>query len=135
MQNSRVLLIEDDDLFRKSLRLMLQNRGFAVTEAIDGVAGLKCLQSESFDLIITDLIMPEKEGVQMIREIRQRHPSIKIIAISGGGRIEPGEHLPTARKVGANACLRKPFSMESLFTAISKVFEEEEGTGKHDPKG
>jgi two-component system, chemotaxis family, chemotaxis protein CheY len=121
MKSRKILIIDDDDLFRKSLRLMLEESGFAIVEANDGAAGLQAASSEAFDLVITDIIMPNKEGIETILEIRRRHPKLPIIAISGGGRLNPREYLPTARAFGAAAVLEKPFSLDALLGKIEEA--------------
>jgi len=82
---ARILLIDDDAPVRRTLRKMLERQGYEVEEAPDGKAGLTLYQENPADLIITDLIMPEMEGIETIMELRRRFPDVKIIAMSGGG--------------------------------------------------
>jgi CheY-like chemotaxis protein len=121
MNTRSVLIIDDDELFRKFLRLALVGLGFAVTEAKDGLEGIRCYKKDKFDLVITDLVMPGKEGLETIRELRQLDPTVRIIAISGGGRAGHGDYLPLARAFGAAEVMDKPFTPETLNAAITKV--------------
>lgn len=121
MNTRSILLIDDDELFRKSVRLTLADMGFQVTDARDGADGLRQYRARRFDLVITDLVMPGKEGLETIRELRAHDPSVRIIAISGGGRAGLGDYLPAARAFGAAASLDKPFTLEALKAAIEKA--------------
>lgn len=121
MNTRSVLIIDDDELFRKFLRLALEGFGFAVAEAQDGLEGMRCYSKGKFDLVITDLVMPGKEGLETIRELRQQDPGVRIIAISGGGRPGHGDYLPLARAFGAAEVIDKPFTPERLSAAIAKV--------------
>ena len=83
---ARILIIDDEEKFRKMLRQMLERAGHEVVEAPDGKEGVKLYREKLTDLIITDIFMPEKEGIQTIKELKRDFPEAKIIAISGGGR-------------------------------------------------
>ncbi len=120
----KILLIEDDELFRKMLRTTLEEMGHAVAEARDGKKGVALYEREATDVVITDLIMPEKEGIETIVELRRKSPGVKIIAMSGGGRVTPNDYLEIARKMGAKRVLSKPFSNEALAAAINEVLAE-----------
>lgn len=113
-----ILLIDDDELFRKMLRDTLKELGYTVTEARDGKEGLALHKLKPADLVITDLIMPGQEGLETIRELRRLQPELKIIAISGGGRVSPKEYLPIARQLGANRIFAKPIANEELKQAL-----------------
>lgn len=119
-----ILLIDDDDLFRKAVRLMLEHAGHTVVEAPEGAAGLRLYRSGRFDVVITDLIMPGKEGLETIRELKAVDPAVKIIAVSGGGRIDSRDYLPLAKALGAARIMDKPFSDTDLLTAIRDVVGE-----------
>jgi CheY-like chemotaxis protein len=119
---ARILLIDDDDAVRTMLRLTLNEFGHQVTEARDGAEGLKLLRNAGTDLVITDILMPEKEGFEVMLELRATHPSLKIIAISGGGRmISAKDYLAVAKAFGASKTLAKPFSNEALLAAIGEL--------------
>jgi len=116
-----ILLIDDDDLFRTMLRENLEELGHTVTEAHDGKEGLAHYALAPTDLVITDLIMPGKEGIETILEMRKKWPGVKIIAMSGGGRVSATDYLQTAQKLGAGCVLRKPFSNDELTAAINQL--------------
>jgi YesN/AraC family two-component response regulator len=118
---ARVLLIEDDDAVRSSLARILALLGHAVTEARNGKEGLELFSASGADLVITDLVMPEKEGLEVMMEIKKTHPNTRIIAISGGGRRAPGDILKIARHLGAARVLAKPMSFEEIKTAVTEV--------------
>jgi DNA-binding response OmpR family regulator len=117
----RILLVEDEDGLRKLLRLNLTTMGYEVSEAANGKEALALQESEPADLIITDLVMPEKEGVETIGEIRKKYPSAKIIAMSGGGRASADNYLKIAKIMGADLVMAKPFSFQDLATAVATL--------------
>jgi CheY-like chemotaxis protein len=118
---SRILIVDDDPSFRTMLSQMLERAGYEVQEAENGNAALAAYSRQSSDLIITDLVMPEKEGIETIMEFRRTNPQAKIIAISGGGRINPEVTLDLARKLGANRCLAKPFTQREILDAVAQL--------------
>lgn len=118
----RILLIDDEQMVRKIVRKMLERSGNEVTEAENGRLGLEQLKTGTFDLVITDIIMPEMEGVETLMTVREQYPSVKVIAMSGGGRTGNIDFLSAAEKLGASAILHKPFTLGSLTTAIETTF-------------
>ena len=118
----RVLLIEDEDAVRKVVRMMLERDRHEVTEAGNGRLGLEQLKSGAFDLVITDIIMPDMEGVETVMTVRRQHPGVKIIAMSGGGRTGNVDFLSAAAKLGASATLQKPFTRSALTAALDQAF-------------
>jgi DNA-binding NtrC family response regulator len=116
----RVLLIEDEPMVRKIVRKMLQRAGHDVVDAENGRAGFELLERTAVDLIVTDIIMPEVEGIEVLTTVRRRHPSIAVIAMSGGGRMGNIDFLDVAKKLGAAATLQKPFTCGSLLEAIDR---------------
>ena len=116
-----MLLIDDDDRVRKTVALMLQAFGHEVREADSGITGLRQFDADRPDLVITDIIMPDMEGVETISEIKRLNPSMKIIAMSGGGRIKNTDFLKLAKSAGAAVTLNKPFDDEELAAAIDAV--------------
>jgi CheY-like chemotaxis protein len=116
----KILLVDDDDIFAAMLDKMLARGGYAVVRARNGVEAVALFDS-SFDLVLTDLIMPQKEGLELIGELRSAHPDVRIIAMSGGGRHEPDTYLPMAKLLGAAVILRKPFSTDQLLNAIRSI--------------
>jgi DNA-binding response OmpR family regulator len=119
---ARILLIDDDDDVRTMLRLTLTHFGHTVIEADNGRKGLELFEHAHADLVITDIVMPEKEGIQVLIELRDKQvPPVKIIAISGGGRQNATDYLRLARLMGAAKVLAKPFSNEVLIAAINEL--------------
>ena len=115
----RILLIDDDDDFRRMLRTALEQDGYVVEEARNGHEGSQCYRTAPADLVILDLLMPQQEGLETIRALRQEFPEVKIIAISGGiGRLN---FLPLARMFGALQTLQKPFTLQQLHEVVREV--------------
>jgi CheY-like chemotaxis protein len=119
----RILLIDDEASFRDVLKVSLEQMGHSVVAAKDGREGVECYTGGSFDVVITDLIMPDKEGIETIIDIRKLNPEVKIIAMSGGGRVTSVDYLKIARQVGANQILTKPFSYDDIQAAIEQLTE------------
>ena len=120
-----ILLVDDDDQFRGMLSEALTGEGFQVREASDGRQGIKFYEEQSTDIVITDLVMPEKEGLEMIGEIKRLYPGVKIIAMSGGGRTGAKHNfLKLARALGAQRTLAKPFLHREMLEAITQVLED-----------
>jgi DNA-binding response OmpR family regulator len=120
----RILLIEDDDAVRDTLHEILKQLGYDVTEARDGKQGLALFKAAGADVVITDIVMPEMEGMQVIRELRQIDPAVKIIAMSGGGRQSAQDYLKVARILGAVRILPKPFPSQILDATIREILAE-----------
>lgn len=119
-----ILLIDDDDPFRAMLNEALTGEGYQVFEASNGLQALTLYASRPTDLVITDLVMPEKEGLETIAEIRRLDPEVKIIAISGGGRTSAKHNfLKLARAFGAQRTLAKPFLHHEMLEAITQVLK------------
>jgi DNA-binding response OmpR family regulator len=121
---AKILLVDDDDAFREQSSQLLRHAGYIVTTAVNGNEALRLVQDNVFDLVITDLIMPEKEGIETIVKMRKKIPTLKIIAISGGGLAAPEDYLVIARKLGAAQTLAKPFSGKELLTAVASVLSQ-----------
>jgi DNA-binding response OmpR family regulator len=119
-----VLLIDDDDVVRAMLTKALARAGYKVVEASDGQQGLELARRASFDLVITDLVMPVQEGVETILTLRRERPRLPIIAISGGVS-RSKLYLDIAGKMGAKRILPKPFTPKELIAAVEQVLAEE----------
>ena len=113
-----ILIIDDDDSLRDSLRRTLHKQGYVIMEASDGGLGLKHLERQAVDLVLLDLFMPDKDGLETIGELRRTHPGIKIIAMSGGGFKGTVDVLHVAKMMGARRTLAKPFTREQLLDAV-----------------
>ncbi|HEY5550632.1 MAG TPA: response regulator [Opitutaceae bacterium] len=118
---ARVLLVDDDDGIREMLDLVLQRNGLQVVQARDGNEALRLYKEQEFDLVITDLIMPDKEGIETILEIRAMKRPIRIMAISGGGRVDQSMHLHLAKSVGADRVLAKPFLPKDFLQVVDEL--------------
>ena len=116
-----ILLIEDDDEFRETLANALTERGYTVTQAEDGEQGVKRFRAAPTDLVITDIVMPNKEGLATVVDLRRDYPKLGIIAMSGGAAHEPALYLKIAGVLGATRTLKKPFDLPTLLTAIEEV--------------
>jgi DNA-binding response OmpR family regulator len=116
-----ILIIDDDEQMRNLLCRAMEYAGFEVEAAADGRKGLRLFEENSYGLVITDLIMPEQEGMETITFLRKNHPGVKIIAISGGGRIGPETYLPAALELGANAAFAKPFPIDDLINTVKEL--------------
>ncbi|MTW21431.1 response regulator [Allochromatium palmeri] len=119
---TNVLIVDDDDIFRAMLVEMVQREGYQVSTATDGNKALAAIEQSQPDLIITDILMPEKDGIELIMELAQRESGIPIIAVSGGRRsISLEFNLESAKLMGVRATLPKPFSREDLRRAIAEA--------------
>ncbi len=119
----KILVIDDEPLMRTFLRATLEHAGYEVKEAPDGNEGLHLFHTYSPDLIITDMIMPDKDGIELIMEIRKSESAIKLIAISGGGYIPAEKYLTLAKALNIDTCLQKPFDSHQIVSAVKKVLE------------
>jgi CheY-like chemotaxis protein len=116
-----ILIVEDDKDLREMLKLSLMRRKYTVFESADGKEAILHFKPSITDLVVTDLIMPEEAGLKVIIKLREIKPSIKIIAISGGGKVGPGSYLNLAKALGANAIFSKPFSTRDLIVKIEEL--------------
>jgi DNA-binding response OmpR family regulator len=124
MPQSRILVIEDDTEVRDLLRALLGRAGHEVEVANDGVAGIHAFRTNPADLIITDLVMPGKEGLETIVDLRREFPDLKIIAISGGGLDGQNNYLNAAQLCGATMTFRKPFDNEEFVDAVNELLSD-----------
>ena len=120
-QQATIILAEDDAALRAALARLLELSGYRVLEAENGHGVLLHLTRESAELLITDMLMPEMEGAETIREVRRSYPAVKIIAISGGGLNPPMGYLTLAQALGADATLAKPVQGKELLAAIATL--------------
>ncbi len=118
---AKILLIEDHPEFRETIAEMLELHGHQVTSAQDGREGMTLFSRHSFDVIITDLIMPQQDGISVIVGIRQKSQAVKIIAISGGGNINGVDYLRMTEDLGVDATLEKPFQSQQLLDTVKRL--------------
>jgi len=123
---ARILIIEDEIQLGGALRHMLERAGYEVVEARNGREGVHHFRAMPPDLVITDILMPEQEGLETIRALRQTCPAIKIIAISGGGQKRTLNFLFVAEKLGAQRTLWKPFRRQELLEAVRELLGEDQ---------
>lgn len=119
-----ILLVDDDEAFRKAQAQVLEKAGFTVVLAENGSVALDIFKEQPVDLVITDIIMPEIEGLETIQKMRQLNRKVKIIAISGGGRNTPDDYLVLARKLGALKSLSKPYTATELLNTIEELLQD-----------
>jgi len=116
-----ILLIEDDHNLRSVLKMALEKVGHEVIEASDGKIGIEEFRKRNTDLVITDIIMPEKDGIETIVTLKKDFPDVNIIAISGGGRSPASIFLEPAEILGADRVLAKPFEFSELLDMVDEV--------------
>ena len=118
---TRILLVDDDEMSRGAIHKMLERLGHEVQSTGQGSDALARYQKEPAELVVTDLIMPETDGLELIQAIRRINPQARVLAISGGGRVEAEEYLSVARKFGAVEVLTKPFTTQVLKHAVERA--------------
>ncbi|NOY68955.1 MAG: response regulator [Deltaproteobacteria bacterium] len=119
-----ILVIDDSAEIREVIYKILQEEGHDVAVSINGKEALKLLKlNPRIDLVITDIIMPEKEGIETIIELKRDYPKIRIMAISGGGYGNAGDYLVAAKRVGADSTLCKPFDRQELIDTLQAIFD------------
>jgi Response regulator containing CheY-like receiver, AAA-type ATPase, and DNA-binding domains len=121
-----ILIVEDDKELREMLKISLLRNNFTVLEAENGKDAIVHFKPLLTDLVVTDLIMPEEDGLKVVIKLKELKPSIKIIAISGGGKVGPGSYLNLAKVLGADAIYSKPFSINDLVIKIEELLNTEQ---------
>jgi two-component system response regulator (stage 0 sporulation protein F) len=119
-----ILFVDDERAFRDASKQLLEGEGFTVDTAMDGMDAESFLDKSEYDFIITDIVMPRKEGIEFILDCKQRNIRSKIIAISGGGRVSSTEYLTMAKAFKVDAVLSKPFSFTELLMTIERLTKE-----------
>jgi CheY-like chemotaxis protein len=122
---AKILVFDDEPSILLMIKKMLEKAGHDVDVALNGREGLEMFEKNKPDLLITDIIMPEKEGLETIFELRRKYPDLKIIAISGGGRIGPDGYLPGAKLLGANAAFSKPLVPREFLQTVANLLGEQ----------
>jgi len=118
MHRTRVLVVDDHADLRASLKELLELLGYEVETARDGAAALTRHRSRAVAIVITDIFMPGTEGMETISRFKREWPKVRVIAMSGGGEVAKSSYLQAALHIGADAILRKPFTLESLHAAL-----------------
>lgn len=118
---AKILVIDDDSLAREAMAISLQDDGHTVFMAKDGAVGVKMADEQNFDVVVTDVVMPNKEGLGTLMDIKQNHQYTKVIVVSGGGRSSPALYLDTAKVMGADGILAKPFSSSELQECVAQA--------------
>jgi DNA-binding NtrC family response regulator len=122
----RVLIVDDDPGIRRTLHILLSREGYQVTQARDGVEALRLWRDHGGDLVITDLHMPEKNGIETIVELLSHTPNMRIIAMSGGGQTKRLDLLSNAAMLGAVLTIEKPFTLSEMMTIVRQALTPEE---------
>ena len=120
----RILIVEDDRLLRETISEIFSNEGFEVYAADNGDTGILMQRTQNVDLIITDILMPHKDGLEVIMSIRKEFPNTKIIAISGGGRVNSKDYLHIAEKFGCHGTFSKPFDNIELLDKVNELLKD-----------
>ncbi|MCK5100308.1 MAG: response regulator [Desulfobacteraceae bacterium] len=118
-----ILIIDDDEQILTMLKQAIERKGYKVTTAINGKIGIKLYKETLADVVITDIVMPEMEGLEAIRTLRKKNKDIKIIALSGGGFVSPDEYLKLAKQFGAKYAFAKPVNLKELIDSIKELTE------------
>ena len=121
---AKILVLDDEPSILLMIKKMLEKAGHEVDIALNGREGMLLFEKNKPDLLISDIIMPEKEGLETIFELRRLYPDLKIIAISGGGRIGPDVYLPGAKLLGANMVFQKPLNQKEFVNAVNQLLKE-----------
>lgn len=116
---AKVLVVDDDSAVRELVRALLEQNNYEVREAADGEAALAALKADTFDIILLDILMPRKEGLETIIELKQRFPALTVYAMSASGARKGHDFLSLAAKFGAHGILQKPFSPDELFALLA----------------
>ncbi len=119
-----IYVFDDEPSILLMVKKMLEKAGYDVSTALNGREGMELFNNKKPDLLITDILMPEKEGLETIMELRKKWPDLKIIAISGGGRFGPEGYLPGAKLLGADLVFQKPLIQKEFLQAISSLLNE-----------
>jgi len=125
---AKILIIEDNGPLRTLLKEALSPEGHEIIEAADGSEGIKLIEREPFDLVITDIVMPRRWGIEAIVKLRHARPNARVLAISGAAKGRSTELLKAAWSVGANAVLAKPFTLADLRKTIASLLSPRPGT-------
>ena len=122
MIKRKILVIDDEEDICEMTKLLLEKAGHEVTWTTDSRTAARLLKEQKFEAVITDMLMPDKDGLEVMADLRRHHPEVRIIAASGGGRVSSDSYLHIARKSGAHALLSKPFTLPELLGCVETAF-------------
>jgi DNA-binding response OmpR family regulator len=128
---AKILVFDDELSILLMIKKMLEKAGHEVDIALNGKEGMLLFEKNKPDLLITDILMPEREGLETIFELRRKYSELKIIAISGGGRIGPEGYLPSAKLFGADMVFQKPLIQKEFLQAVTLLLNEKRGKNDH----
>jgi CheY-like chemotaxis protein len=115
-----ILIVDDDELMREMLVQLMQRQGYCASAATNGTEALRLLTKGGYALVITDIVMPDMEGLEFIMQLKKNYPTLPIIAISGGARVSPEHYLDLARQFGARFAFTKPLDRELLLEKVAQ---------------
>lgn len=118
---AKILLVEDDELVRYSLTELLEESGHQVFARENGYKILEFVESHALDVVLTDIVMPEVDGIEVLTMMRKRFPDLPVIALSGGGRISGANYLQMAKAIGAKRTIPKPVKPDVLLDAVAEL--------------
>ncbi|NPA36570.1 MAG: response regulator [Chlorobi bacterium] len=119
----KILIIDDEPEITRMLKRLFERAGFKVQSASNGEDAMFMIAENNFDLVVTDIIMPKKEGIETITSIKKDFPDIKIIAMSGGGRYSPEGYLKSAKMLGADKIFKKPFDHKEILLTVERMLD------------
>jgi DNA-binding NtrC family response regulator len=125
-----ILLVDDEASIRTMVRAILSDPEYSFVEAANGKEALEILETKAFDLIITDVIMPDCDGIELVMTVRRKLPGVKIVVMSGGGRVRADHYLNLAEKLGAAHVFEKPFNTTELRETVSSLLAETDSPSK-----
>ena len=123
MTTRKILVIDDEPEVCELTKLLLEHAGHYAVGVTESRQASRLLEQETFDAVITDMLMPDKDGLEIMAELRRKHPAVRIIASSGGGRVSSDSYLRIALHSGAHALLSKPFTHEELLACVEAAFQ------------
>lgn len=133
MTKRKILVIDDEEDICEMTKLLLEKAGHDVTVTTDARLAARLLREQPYEAVITDMLMPDKDGLEVMADLRRYHPEVRIIASSGGGRVSSDSYLTIARKSGAHALLSKPFTLPELLACIDTAFSTQPGSTTTSP--
>ena len=121
MSACAILVVDDEEELRDLIRHVLERAGYTVGGARNGIEASQLLAQQAFTVVVTDMLMPDQDGLELIAELKSKYPTVKIVAMSGGGQIGSDQYLSMAKGFGADVLLRKPFTHQTLLAAVKRA--------------